>query len=58
MIFIHMKSFVYRHIHPCKWIQITLNFKFQAPSSGFTLMHKPSIDIFKFVNGIVDKKTR
>jgi hypothetical protein len=28
--FIHMKSFIYGHIHQCRWIKITLNFKFQA----------------------------
>jgi len=33
MTFMHMKSFIYEHIHPCKWIKITLNFKFQAKSS-------------------------
>jgi hypothetical protein len=30
MKFIHMNSFIYRHIHPYRWIKITLNFKFQA----------------------------
>ncbi len=30
--FIHMKSFIYGHIHPYRWIKITLNFKFQAQS--------------------------
>jgi hypothetical protein len=33
MKFIHMKSFIYGHIHPCKWIKITLSFKLQAESS-------------------------
>jgi len=44
MAFIHIKSFIYGHIHPRKWIKITLNFKFQAQSSSssFTLRHKPS----------------
>jgi hypothetical protein len=32
MIFIYVKSFVYGHIHPCKWIKITLSFKFQTQS--------------------------
>ncbi len=30
MTFIHMKSFIYGHIHPCRCMKITLNFKFQA----------------------------
>jgi hypothetical protein len=30
MTFIHMKSFIYGHIHPCKWIKITLSFKAQS----------------------------
>ncbi len=44
MTFIHMKSFIYKHIHPCRWMKITLNFnyKFKVPSSSFTLMHKSS----------------
>jgi hypothetical protein len=37
-----MKSFIYGHIHLCRWITITLSFKLQAPSLGFKLMHKPS----------------
>ncbi len=37
MAFIHMKSFIYEHIHPCKWIRITLSFKLQAQSSKFKL---------------------
>jgi hypothetical protein len=37
MTFIHMKSFIYGHIHPCRWIKITLNFKFQAKSSELSL---------------------
>jgi hypothetical protein len=32
MIFIHVKSFVYGHIHPCRWIKITCSFKFQTQS--------------------------
>jgi hypothetical protein len=32
IIFIHMKSFIYGHIPPCRWIKITLNFKFQIQS--------------------------
>ncbi len=42
MKFIHMKSFIYGHIHPCGWIKITLSFKLQAPSLGFGFTHKPS----------------
>jgi len=39
-----MKSFIYKHIHPCRWMKITLNFnyKLKAPSSSFMLMRKPS----------------
>jgi hypothetical protein len=46
MTFIYMKSLIYKHIHPCRWIKITLNFnyKLKALSSGFMLMHKPSSD--------------
>jgi hypothetical protein len=36
MTIIHMKSFIYGHIHPYRWIKITLNFKFQVQS--FNLM--------------------
>jgi hypothetical protein len=32
-----MKSFIYGHIHPCRWIKITLNFKLQAQSSKLKL---------------------
>ncbi len=31
--FIHMKSFIYGHIHPCRWIKIIINFKLQIQSS-------------------------
>ncbi len=37
MTFIHMKSFIYGHIHPCRLIKITLDFKFQAQSSKLRL---------------------
>jgi hypothetical protein len=30
MKFIHMNSFIYGHIHPCRWIKITLNFNLQV----------------------------
>jgi len=33
MTFIHMKSFIYGHIHFFRWIKITLNFKLQAQNS-------------------------
>jgi len=33
--FIHIKSFIYGHIHPCRWIKITLSFKLQAQSFKF-----------------------
>jgi len=42
MKFIYMKSFIYGHIHPCKWIKITSSFKLRAQSLDFMLMHKPS----------------
>ncbi len=32
-----MKSFIYGHIHPCRWIKMTLSFKFEAQSSKFKL---------------------
>jgi hypothetical protein len=35
-------TFIYGHIHPCRWIKITLSFKLQTPSSSCTFMHKPS----------------
>ncbi len=37
MSFIHMKSFVYGHIHTCRWIKIILIFKFQVQSSKLGL---------------------
>jgi hypothetical protein len=45
MTFIHMKSFIYGHIHPCKWIKIILSFKLQASSLGSMLMNKPSFKV-------------
>jgi hypothetical protein len=30
-----MKSFIYEHTHPCRWVKIILNFKFQTQSSKF-----------------------
>jgi hypothetical protein len=41
MAFIHMKSFIYAHIHPCRWINITLNFKVQAQASHSCTNHPP-----------------
>ncbi len=43
MKFIHVKmTFIYGHIHPCRWIKIilTLSYKLKAPSLGFTFMRK------------------
>jgi hypothetical protein len=37
MTFICMKSFMYGHIDPCRWIKITLNLKFQAQNSKLKL---------------------
>jgi hypothetical protein len=34
---IYMKSFINEHIHPCRWIIITLNFMFQTQCSKFKL---------------------
>jgi len=39
MTFIHMKSFVYGHIHPCRWIEITLNFKFRLYVHAQTILN-------------------
>ncbi len=36
MTFIHMKSFIYGCIHPCKWIEITLNFNFKLKFKFFS----------------------
>jgi len=47
MKFIHMKSFIYEHIHPWRWIKITLSFKFQVQSSKFMLyVHAQAIFVF------------
>ncbi len=35
--FIHIKSFIYEHIHSCKWIKITSSFKLGAQSSKLRL---------------------
>jgi hypothetical protein len=37
MKFIHMKSFIYGHIHPCRWIKIILSFKLQVQNSKLKL---------------------
>jgi len=37
MTFVHMKSLIYGHIHPCRWIKITLSFKLQAQNSKLKL---------------------
>jgi len=39
MTFIHMKSFVYEHIHLCRWIKITLSFEFQAQALHSRISH-------------------
>jgi hypothetical protein len=40
MKFIHAKmTFIYGHIHPCMWIKIILNFKFQAHASRSCTSH-------------------
>ncbi len=39
MTFIHMKSFIYGHIHPCRWIKITSCFKLQAHALGSCTSH-------------------
>jgi hypothetical protein len=48
MTFIHMKSFIYGHIHPCRWIKITLSFKLQIQSSKHKFYtHAQAIFLFK-----------
>jgi hypothetical protein len=37
MTFIHVKSFIYKDIHPCKRTKIILKFKFQTQSSKLKL---------------------
>jgi len=39
MIFTHMKSFIYGHIHPCMWIKIILSFKLQTQALGSSTSH-------------------
>jgi hypothetical protein len=41
MKFIHAKNDIHLHghIHPCKWIKITLNFKFQSQASHSCTSH-------------------
>ncbi len=52
MKFIHMKSFVYGNVHPCRWIKITLNFKLQAQSSTIFPPYESSyiylLEVFKY----------
>ncbi len=48
MKFIHMKSYIYGHIHPCKCNKITLNFKLQVQSSKLRL-HAHAQAIFMLV---------
>ncbi len=55
MTFVHMKSFIYGHIHPCRWIKITLNFKFsklQAQASHSCTSHLLACNNIIFVNDI------
>jgi hypothetical protein len=55
MRFIHMKSFIYGHSHPCRWIKITLNFKFaklQVQASRSCTSHPPACNNIIFVNDI------
>jgi len=38
---IHAKmTFIYGHIHRCRWIKITLNFKFQAHVHAQVILKK------------------
>ncbi len=43
MTFIHMKSFIYGHIHPCMWIKITLSFKLEAQALCSCTSHHQSL---------------
>ncbi len=41
-------TLIYGHIHPCKWIKITLNFKFQAQASCSCTSHpQEAIDVME-----------
>jgi hypothetical protein len=66
MTFICIKPFIYAHIHPCRWIEITLSIKFQAQNSKLRLYaHAQAIfywiDVlrswfkFKIIARLVDK---
>jgi hypothetical protein len=52
-----MKSFIYGHIHPCRWIKITLYFKFQAQSAKLRLYaHAQAIFVYKDVENVPKEK--
>jgi hypothetical protein len=42
---------IYGHIYPCRWIKITLNFKFQAQSSKLKLHIHAQIIFIKKCEG-------
>jgi hypothetical protein len=46
-----MKSFIYQHIHPCRWMKITLTFKLQAQSFELKLyIHAQAISSHVLLN--------
>jgi hypothetical protein len=50
MTIIHMKSFIYGHVHSCRWIKITLSFKLQAQSSKLRFYsHAQAIFLFNTI---------
>ncbi len=56
--FVRIKSFIYGHIHPCRWIKITLSFKLQVQNSKFKLYtHAQAIFKDKLIGVTLDHKT-
>jgi hypothetical protein len=52
-----MKSIIYGHIHPCWWIKISLNLKFQAQSSKLGLsVHAQTIFVCKDAKNVPREK--
>ncbi len=39
-------KFIYGHVHPCRWIKFTLNFKFQTQTTKL-MLHDHALAIFK-----------
>jgi hypothetical protein len=58
MTFVRIKSFIYGHIHPCRWIKITSSFKLQAQNSKLKLYtHARAIFKDKLIGVALDHKT-